>query len=132
VTIYKAIDTRIGWNPDVGGNAGALKQYYECSLVSKQNFQKEAQLFYSSDSNPSETPITILSESGNGAFGQFDFGDGAFGGDQSSGPKRLGIPRSYARCSALSVRFEGKVAFSDFQIEGIALSFNSLSTRTAK
>jgi len=132
VTIYKAIDTKIGWNPDVGGNAGALKQYYECSLVSKQNFQKEAQIVYSSDLNPSETPVTIYSESGNGAFGQFAFGDGAFGGDQSSGPKRLGIPRSYARCSALSVRFESKVAFSDFQIEGITLSFNALSTRTAK
>jgi len=132
VTIYKAIDTKIQWNPDVGGNAGAFKQYYECSLISKQNFQKEAKLYFSSDSNPSETPITIYSESGNGAFGQFDFGDGAFGGEQSSGPKRLGIPRSYARCSALSVRFEGKIAFSDYQIEGLSLSFNSLSTRTSR
>jgi hypothetical protein len=128
----KAIDCKIGWNPDVGGNAAALKQYYECALISKQNFQKEATLFFVSDINPSESFITITSPSGNGAWGQFDFGEEVFGGDQSSSPKRIGIPRSHARCSAISVRFENKVAYSDFQIMGLSLTFNTTSTRVAR
>jgi hypothetical protein len=128
----KAIDCKIQWNPDVGGNAAALKQYYECSLISKANFQKDATMYFTTDINPSESYIEITSPSGNGAFGQFIFGDEVFGGDQSSSPKRIGIPRTHARCSALSVRFENKVAYSDFQIEGLALSFNVTSTRTAR
>ena len=128
----KAIDCKIAWNPDVGGNAAALKQYYECALISKQNFQKEATLYFVSDINPSESSIVITSPSGNGAWGQFDFGEEVFGGDQSSSPKRIGIPRSHARCSALSVRFENKVAYSDFQIMGLSLTFNTTSTRVAR
>ena len=128
----KAIDCKIQWNPDIGGNAAALKQYYECSLISKQNFQKEATIYYSSDINPSESYIEITSPSGNGAWGQFDFGDEVFGGEQSSSPKRIGIPRGHSRCSTLTVRFENKVAYSDFQLMGLSLSFNVTSTRTSR
>lgn len=129
VTHMKAIDCKIQWNPDTGANAGALKQYYECSLISAANFQKEASVYFYSDINPSEVGIDITSSSGNGAFGQFIFGDGVFGGETPTNPKRLGIPRQHSRCSQLNVRFENKVAYSDFEITGLALSFNATSTR---
>lgn len=132
VTHVKAIDCQVAWNADYGGNAAGLKQYYECNLLLKQAFQKRATLTFSSDIDPSEAAIAITSASGNGAFGQFDFGQEVFGGDQAKSPARLGIPRTHARCNQLSVTFANRVAFSDFQLSGIALSFNSTSTRTAR
>lgn len=128
VTHMKAIDCKVQWNPDAGGNAAGLKHYYECALITKQAFQKSARLVFSSDLNPAESSIDVQSSSGNGAWGQFDFGDEVFGGEQAKAPKRLGIPRGQARCSQLSVRFENKVAYSDFQIEGLSLSFTPTST----
>lgn len=132
VVHMKAVDTKIQWNPDCGGNAAGLKLYYECAVIQKQAFQKEATLYFSSDINPAETPIVITSASGNGAFGQFAFGDEVFGGEQARAPKRVGVPRGHARCSQLSVRFENKVAYSDFQITGLSLPFTPTSTRTTR
>jgi hypothetical protein len=132
VTLYKAIDCRVQWNADSGGNAAGLKQYYECLLLTKQAFQKTATLTFSSDSNPAEDSITLTSASGNGAWGQFDWGDEVFGGEQAKAPKRVGIPQGISRCSQLSVRFEARVAFNDFQVAGLALSFNPTSTRTTR
>lgn len=132
VTHVKAIDCQVEWNADYGGNAAGLKHYYECNLILKQAFQKDATLVFSSDVNPSEVGIDITSASGNGAFGQFEFGQEVFGGDQAKSPTRVGIPRGHARCNQLSVRFENRVAFSDFQLTGVALSFNATSTRTAR
>jgi len=132
VTHMKAINCKVQWNPDNGGNAAGLKHYYECSIITKQAFQKSATIYFSSDVNPAESSITITSSSGNGEFGQFAFGDEVFGGEQARAPQRLGVPRGQARCSQLSVRFENRIAFSDFQIEGISLSFTPTSTRTTR
>jgi hypothetical protein len=132
VSHYKGIDCVYQWNADSGGNAAGLKQYYECLLLTKQAFQLNATLTFSSDANPAESAITLASSSGNGAFGQFDFGQEVFGGDQAKAPKRVGIPQGISRCSQLSVRFETRVAFNDFQVSGLALTFNATSTRTTR
>lgn len=132
VTHMKAIDCKVQWNADLGGNPGMIKQYYEGALIQKQAFQKEATLYFSSDVNPGEESITITSASGNGAWGEFVWGEEVWGGEQAKSPERFGIPRGHAMCSQLSVRFENKVAFSDFQITGLSLSFNPVSTRVSR
>lgn len=132
VTHLAGIHTKLQWNPDVGGNTGYLKHFYEASLIFKNSFSREATVYYTSDLNPSESSIVITSASGNGEWGSFAFGDEVFGGEQSRSPKRLGIPRPHARCSQLSVRFETRNAYSDFQLTGLALSFNPTSTRTTR
>jgi hypothetical protein len=132
VSHMKAINCKVQWNPDTGGNAAGLKQYSECSLIQKQAFQKSATVYFSTDLNPAESSIPVTSSSGNGAWGQFTWGDEVFGGEQAKAPKRLGIPRGHARCGQISVRFENKVAYSDFQLEGIGLTFTPTSTRTTR
>lgn len=128
----KAIDAKVQWNADLGGNPAMVKLYYEGALIQKQAFQKEAVLYFSSDINPSESSITITSASGNGAWGEFVWGEEVWGGEQAKSPERFGIPRGHAMCSQLSVRFENKVAYSDFQITGLSLSFNPVSTRVSR
>lgn len=128
----KAIHCKVQWNADFGGNAAGLKQYYEGSLIQQQAFQKEATLYFTSDVNPSEASITLESSSGNGAFGEFEFGEEVFGGEQAKSPERFGIPRGHAMCSQLSVRFENRVAWSDFQLTGLSLAFNPISTSVSR
>ena len=132
VSLLKAISCKWQWNADSGGAPSGFKNYYEASLITKQAWAGSASLIFSSDVNPGEITTTLTSELGNGAFGQFDFGYEVFGGDQARSPKRLGIPRGMARCNQLSVRFETRVANSDFQLTGISLSFTPVSTRTTR
>ena len=132
VTHLAAIHCKLGWNPDTGGNAAGLKHYYECGLIFKSGFTREATVYFSSDLNPAESSIAITAPTGNGAWGAFAWGDETWGGEQARSPKRLGVPRPHARCSQLSVRFETRNAYSEFQLTGLALSFNPTSTRTTR
>lgn len=128
----KAIYCRIEWNAEFAGNPAGYKQFYEADLLFKQGFQKEATVYFYSDSNPGESSVGLTSSAGNGAWGQFDWGDEVWGGEVVKVPTRMGVPRPVARCNQLSVRFESRVAYSDFQLNGLSLVFNPTSTRTAR
>jgi hypothetical protein len=128
----RAIYCKVEWNAEFAGNPAGYKQFYECSLLFKQGFQKEATVYFYSDTNPGESSIDITSSSGNGAWGEFAWGDEAFGGEVVKEPTRLGVPREVSRCNQLSVRFESRVGYSDFQLNGVTLVFNPISTRAAR
>jgi len=132
VVHVKAINVKVQWNADFAGNAAGLKQYYEAALIFKQGFQKECSVHYSTDVNPAEQSITLISASYNGEFGQSAFGDDIFGGEQAKAPRRLGIPRGHAICNQLTARFQHRVAYSDFQLTGISYSFNPVSTSNSR
>jgi hypothetical protein len=128
----KAILCRVEWNAEFAGNPAGYKQFYEASLLFKQGFQKEATMFFYSDTNPGESRVALTSSFGNGAWGEFAFGSEAWGGETVKAPTRLGVPRAVSRCNQLSVRFESRIAYSDFQLSGLSLIFNPTSTRTAR
>ncbi len=128
----RAIHTRIEWNAEFADNPAGQKLFTETNLLFKQAFQREATVYYFSDINQAESSITIDAPGGNGAWGEFEFGEVAFGGDSTALPVRLGIPREHKRCNLLTVRFETRVAFSDYQLNGISLTFNPVSTRTTR
>ena len=128
----KAIYCKVEWNAEFAGNPAGYKQFYEASLLFKQGFQKSATVYFYSDTNPGESSITLTSSSGNGAFGEFIFGEEVFGGETVKEPTRLGVPRAVSRCNQLSVRFESRTAYSDWQLNGLSLVFNPISTRTAR
>jgi hypothetical protein len=86
----KAIYTRVEWNAEFAGNPAGYKQFYECSLLFKQGFQKEATVYFYSDTNPGESSISLTSSAGNGAWGEFAWGDEVFGGETVKEPTRLG------------------------------------------
>jgi hypothetical protein len=128
----KAIFSKVEWNPDFAGNPAGFKQFYECSMLFKQGFQKAATVYFYTDSNPGETSVALTSSFGNGAWGGFTWGEEVFGGEVVKEPVRLGVPRASSRCNQLSVRFESRAAYSDFQLNGISLTFNPVSSRTAR
>lgn len=128
----KAIYTQIEWNAEYAGNPAGLKQFYETNLIFKSIFQRLMTIYYYSDLDGSESSIGLDAESGNGSWGEFIWGEDIWGGEALPQPLRLGVPRQKSRCNQLSIRVESKVAFSDFQLNGISLTFNNTSTRTAR
>jgi hypothetical protein len=132
VAHLKAIKCVVQWNNQFADNPAGLKLFYETNLIFKQAFLGKATIYYFSDTNPSESSVELDSTDGSGAFGDFSFGDLPFGGDAVAQPVRLGIPTAHKRCNLLTVRFESSVAFSDFQLNGLSLTFNPTSTRTTR
>ncbi len=128
----KAVYCRVEWNAEFAGNPAGYKQFFEASLLFKQGFQKSATVYFYSDTNPGESSISLTSSSGNGAWGEFVWGDEVWGGEVVKEPTRLGVPRTVSRCNQLSVRFESRAAYSDFQLNGLSLTYNPISTRTAR
>lgn len=128
----KAIYCKVEWNPEFADNPSGYKQFFEGALLFKQVFQKDASVYFYSDSNPSESSIVLESSSGNGSWGGFEWGLAPWGGESAREPIRFGIPRPASRCNLLSIRFESRVAYSNFQLNGISLSYNPTSTRIAR
>lgn len=132
VSHLKAIHCRVEWNAEYADNPAGQKLFYETNLLFKQAFQKQATVHFFSDVNPSESVIDITAPGGNGSWGDFEFGEAVFGGDSLALPFRLGVPRGHRRCNLLTVRFESKVAYSDFQLNGVSMTFTPISTRTTR
>lgn len=128
----KAIPVEIEWNREVAGNPAGQKHFMEINLAFKRSFIGSSSLTFSSDTNPSINSLTIQGPEAQGAWGYGAWGDGVWGGEGSPEPIRRGVPRGSARCNALSVKWAHAYAYSDFQLSGIALTFNPTSTRTAR
>lgn len=132
VSHFKGIHVEIEWNRETSGNPAGLKHYQEISLPFKRNFIGAASIKFSSDTNPGVNGFTIAGPTAQGAWGYNAWDEGVWGGESTPIPKRVGVSRSNARCNSLTVNFSQKVAFSDFQLEGISLIFNATSTRVAR
>jgi hypothetical protein len=128
----KAIEVEIEWNREPAGNPAGYKHFSEANLVFKRNFVGSATLNFSSDTNPAVNAVTISGPSSQAAWGYGAWGEGVWGGGGSPEPIRCGVPRGNARCNSLTVKFVHAVAYSDFQLSGLALTFNPTSTRTAR
>lgn len=133
VVHYKALDVKVEWNSEFAGNPAGFKHFYEMSLLQKSSFLITSSFYFRNDINAAENSITIAAPSYSGNWGDFTWGEEVWGGDPSSNtPVRLGVPRTHARCSQLRVRWEHKVAYSDFQVQGISLAYNPTSTRITR
>jgi hypothetical protein len=132
VEVLKGIDCQIEWTTEGAGNPAGFKQFFETIFLFQQRPVKQATVYFYSDNNPGESSIDLNLEAGNGAWGDFLWGEVPFGGDQTETTRRLGVPRTHARCSNLSVRFTSRAAFNDFRLSGISLVFNPTSTRVTR
>jgi hypothetical protein len=127
----KAIDCRVAWNPEFGGNPAGYKQWMECLFLLKRGFIGSATVSFYTDLYTGRSEVPITASVGSGNFGDFDFGDATFGGDPSKTPPRLGIPRNAAKSNLLFVELEHRAAYSDFQLNGLSLVYRPISTRSS-
>jgi len=129
---YKAIACTMEWNPDFAGNPAGLKHYQTLNMLFNSALIKTGTLTFSGDTNPGVNQITITGPTSSGGFGYMAWDDGPWGGDSAPLPIRVGVPRLNARANNLTVKFEHRIAGSDWKLGGVALDFLPTSTRTAR
>jgi hypothetical protein len=129
---YKAIACTMQWNPDFAGNPAGLKHYQTLNMLFNAALIKTGTLTFSGDTNPGVNQITITGPTSSGGWGYSAWDDGVWGGEASPLPIRVGVPRLNARANNLTVKFEHRIAASDWKLGGVALDFLPTTTRTAR
>jgi len=129
---YKAIACTMEWNPDFAGNPAGLKHYQTLNMLFNTALIKTGTLTFSGDTNPGVNQITITGPSSSGGWGYSAWDDGIWGGESAPLPIRVGVPRLNARANNLTIKFEHRIAASDWKLGGVALDFLPTSTRTAR
>jgi len=130
-THFKSYEVNVTWAPDMAGDPGVLKQYREATIRFKKSRISTPVLGFSSDIQRGKDEIE-LSGPGLGTWGTFPWGGVPWGGDSQQRGFRTYVPRGKQRCSLLNVSFRHKVAMEEWQIEGVTLTLEQLSTRINK
>jgi hypothetical protein len=126
--VYGGINATVEWVPMTGENPGVAKHFQEIAVLFKKGFRLFSTFGFYSDESRSVEEVEI-SGPGFGNFGFSTWGGAPWGGMIGRSPKRTFVPMEKARASHLSFRFNHRIAFSDFQMEGVSLIFNVMSER---
>lgn len=129
ITLYKAIQTVVIWNPAYFGDPTLDKQVREGTMIFENSNFSTVTISYSSDQSPSFED-TVFSGLGIGDWGQFDWGAMNWGGVGAPVPLRTYLPLEKQRCRFINVKFSHKVAFEKYSIYGLSLTFRPYSIRT--
>lgn len=131
VTVYKAFKTTIIWNPAFFGDPTMDKQVREGTMIFENSNFSKVFISYSSDQSPSfeETEFHGM---GIGDWGQFAWGGVNWGGVGAPIPLRTYIPLEKQRCRFINVKFDHKVAFENYSIYGLSLTYRAYNIRTNK
>lgn len=127
-TVFKSIDTRVTWVPQIFGDVSMTKQVREGTIIFGDNNFTRAKVSYSTDNSPSFEFIEFGGQ-GIGDWGQFPWGQHFWGGLSSSAPLRTLIPLQKQRCRFMVPRFEHNIAFENYALYGMSLTFKPVSTR---
>jgi uncharacterized protein (DUF427 family) len=131
ITLYKAISSKIIYNPQYFQDPSILKQVSESTAIFENDNFSTMLLSYSSDLSPSFESISFQG-AGIGDWGQFSYGSVNWGGVAAPIPLRTFIPRNKQRCRFINVKVEHKVAFEKYSLYGITLKYRPFSTRAYK
>jgi hypothetical protein len=129
ISHFAAIRCEIEWSREFSGNPAGFKHYSEALFGFKTQYIGNGICSFSSDINPSVTEVTIAGPDAPTGWGYVAWGDGNWGGNTNPLPVRVGIPYAVARCNALSVQFSNYKGYSDFELSGVSLVYNPISTR---
>lgn len=129
ITLYKAIQTIVIWNPQYFGDPTVEKQISQGTMMFENGNFSTVKLSYSTDLSPSFEE-TQLSGAGIGDFGQFVFGGVNWGGLAAPIPLRTYIPLEKQRCRFMLVKFEHKVSFEKYNIYGLSLTFRNYNVKS--
>jgi hypothetical protein len=130
IVLYKAINSRVIWNPAYFEDPSTMKQVREGTMIFENaNFSK-VDIGYGTDLSPSFETITFEGPGLSvGDWGYFNFGTVNWGGVAAPIPLRTYIPQNKQRCRFMNVRFEHKVAFEKYAIYGLSLTFRPYNIR---
>lgn len=116
-----AIASTVQWKPAVAGNPVAMRQFSEGAVVFKRAGFTSATMSIYSDVDQSAAQTTIT---GNilGLWGNFPWGGVPWGGVNRPKSIRFLVPQDKQMCSQLSCALTIQNGYSNWAIEGLALS----------
>jgi hypothetical protein len=131
ITLYKAIQTRVIWNPQFFQDPTTQKQVREGTMMFENSNFSLVKVSYSTDLSPA-FEATEFEGQGIGDWGQFNWSEQNWGGVGAAIPLRTYVPRGKQRCRFMNVKFEHRVAFEKYSLYGMSLTFRPYSTRAYK
>lgn len=125
---YKSIVSEIMWDYCKLGDASSLKHVSYGTVMVENNSLNKMTVGYTTDLS-GDTESTEFTLDGNGAYGKAKFGSTAFGGNGTSYPLRVVIPRQKQRCRHIRTYVKHSSAFIKFNILGVSYEYEVTSTR---
>lgn len=128
VTVFKAIESIVVWNPNPAGDPALMKQASEGTILFKDKSFTQGLIEYTTDLSTGFDGQAFFAE-GSSMFGQYPFGAQGFGGVASARPARITIPRNKSRFRFISPRMTHRIALENISIYGMSLFVRSVSQR---
>lgn len=131
VTIYKAIDTFIIYNPQFFQDPSVEKQVRQFSAIYEDTNFSKILVGFTTDKSQTESQVPIT-KAGVGDFGQFGWGTLNFGGVAPPTPLLTYVPLDKQRCRQMQVALRHKVAQENYSLLGVALTFRPYGIKVTK
>jgi len=128
-TVYTPITNRIQWAPIDVENPGILKQFSECSFFFRNAAFLSIDAGFKNNIYNIEDTVSIENKAGIG-WGNSPWGDQPWGsvlGGQVI--LRTYVPRSQQRASWIQLSLQTEEAFTGFSLQGLAIMYNTMSSR---
>ncbi len=130
ITLYKAIKSKVDWNPIYFGDPTILKHIREATMFFENSNFSSVKLSYGTDLSPAYVPITFSGEGLSvGDWGYFSWGGINWGGSAAPIPLRTYIPQEKQRCRFINIRFEHSVTFEKYAIYGLGLTYRATGNK---
>lgn len=120
-TVFKHYDTIVEYAPQTFGNPATLKHVREATYLFKTDNFKGAKFEYATDLSPGFDTIDY-SNTEDGTFGNYTFGEDYYGGGGQSIPLRVLIPQQKQRCTFIRARFHHTNARELYQLYGLTMT----------
>lgn len=131
VVLYKSIKSVVVWAPISLGDPSLLKHIRSGTFLLESNVLAGATVAYASDLSGNFEDMNIgINQDGN--WGEGFWGEITWGGEGTSVPIRVLIPRQKQRCRFIKARFKHGNAFNKFAILGTSYTFEIGSDRAYK
>ncbi len=120
----EAIDVRMRWNVETGGNPDMLKHFREIAVFFRDSDFTELEMAFSTDVSTDEEVFTVTGTIDNTLWGEGLWGEGLWGGSGSSrSTYRFWLPKNKARASQLSVEIRHEVAQEFIAVTGLSVTY---------
>ena len=125
---YKSIKSQMLWDYHKMGEPSLLKHVSYGTVMIENNSLNKLSVGYSSDIS-GDIESTVFTLDGSGVYGRSQFGFTAFGGEGTTYPLRVLIPRQKQRCRHIRTQISHSIAFIKYSILGISYDFEVTSNR---
>lgn len=129
--LFPAITSSFQWKPFINQNPAYVKHYKEGAVIFKRTSFNSAKLSFYSDVDQSYEDTPLDGGFAIGTWGNFAFGGEPWGGVNRPKSIRFLVPQNKQMCAQLSAKFTIRNGYSNWAVQGIALTPSSVSQEIA-